>query len=91
MEPDTTDEIPVVMGPAAEDEIDFSDLDKIIFNIETRDGRQFSLIVGREEGTTLSLTSEHEGDYVNIMDGSGRVVDTRFSGPQAWQFVILRE
>lgn len=94
-EVDDTVEIPVVedeiLGAADQTALDFSDLEKVIFNVETRDGRQYSLIMAREEGTTLSLQTDHEGEYQQIENGAGQILQTVFIGRQAWEFVVIRE
>lgn len=79
-----------VIGPAPHAP-DLSDLQSVIFNVELRDGAKYSLIVARQEGQRLSLTSDHEGDYAEVRDGTGRVVDVRFFGPQAWEFILRTE
>lgn len=79
-----------IVGPARE-EPDLSDLQKVVFNIEQRDGSQFSLIVERTQGMTLSMQTDHEGSYREIRDGNGVHVDTHFDGDQAWEFIIRLE
>lgn len=75
---------------AAPEPPDLSDLEQVIFNIETRSGEQYSLIVGRQGDMKLSLSHDHEGDFETIL-GDGEEVRTLFRGPQAWEFVIRLE
>lgn len=87
--PDETDT--EVLGVAQPDPEDFEDLEKIIFNLETRDGRQYTLLVAREEGTRLRLQADHEGEYEEILTPDGEIHDVRFFGAQAWEFIIFRD
>lgn len=89
-ETDLTDEDTAEVLRVAPEPPDLSDLEQVIFNIQLRDGQQFSLIVGRQEGMTLSLTHDHEGDFATIV-GDDQDVRTEFSGPQAWEFVLRLE
>jgi diadenosine tetraphosphatase ApaH/serine/threonine PP2A family protein phosphatase len=85
----TTPEMEII-GPEV-DGPDLSDLETLIFNVELRNGEQFSLIVRREEGMKLSMTADHEGEMHVVKDGEDRVVSTRFVGRQAWEFVVVLE
>lgn len=87
-----TDEQEILGEPVEELKAeDFLDLEKVIFNVETRDGRQFSLILGRQEGSTLSLSTDHEGEYQEVTNDAGQTVRTIFYGDQAWEFIIVQK
>jgi hypothetical protein len=76
---------------AVNDGPDLDDLEMVILNVQTRDGRQFSWMMPRGENYRLALRHDHEGEYEEIIGDEGKIVDTRFIGRQAWEFVILRD